>query len=197
MRIDAATVRDHARGCWVSLILPALGIDVPANPKRHGPCPVCGGRDRFRLDDQHGRGTWFCNQCDPQAGDGFALIQAVRNCNFKEALHLVAGILGLDATTSSRSRPTPQPLRINRVALAFQFELGALDHRLRAERIHEAAKGINLSTLSDGELDRVLSHVAQAYAEQNRADLFEGIADTLRARDITERISRERQARAA
>ena len=137
---------------------------------------------------------------------------SVRTTNDRILLHCFAGCtlndicesmgikpkdLFYDSGLPHSHRPVPKPPRINRVAQAFRFELAALDHRLRAERVHEAAKGINLSTLSDGELDRVLSHVAQAYAEQNRADLFEGIADTLRARDITERISRERQARAA
>ncbi len=49
-----------ARGHWAK-ILPALGVNILKN--RHQPCPVCGGKDRFRFDDQEGRGTWFCNQC--------------------------------------------------------------------------------------------------------------------------------------
>ena len=45
-----------ARGHW-SIILPALGVKVLKN--RHQPCPVCAGKDRFRFDDQEGRGTWM------------------------------------------------------------------------------------------------------------------------------------------
>lgn len=40
----------------------------------HGPCPVCGGKDRFRFDDKDGRGTWFCSKCDPQSGGGLLLL---------------------------------------------------------------------------------------------------------------------------
>ncbi|EKW84844.1 zinc-binding domain of primase-helicase family protein, partial [Escherichia coli 97.0007] len=58
-----------ARGHW-SRILPALGVNVLKN--RHQPCPVCAGKDRFRFDDQEGRGTWFCNQCG--AGDGLGMV---------------------------------------------------------------------------------------------------------------------------
>ncbi|HAU4420604.1 TPA: hypothetical protein JDY45_22925 [Citrobacter freundii] len=47
-----------ARGKW-PVILQMLRIDVPENG-RHGPCPKCGGKDRFRLDDLDGRGTWIC-----------------------------------------------------------------------------------------------------------------------------------------
>ncbi|EJO0550628.1 primase-helicase zinc-binding domain-containing protein, partial [Salmonella enterica subsp. enterica serovar Bareilly] len=43
-----------ARGKW-PVILQMLRIDVPENG-RHGPCPKCGGKDRFRLDDLDGRG---------------------------------------------------------------------------------------------------------------------------------------------
>jgi DNA primase len=28
-----------------------------------GPCPFCGGRDRFRVQPQEG--LWFCRQCSP------------------------------------------------------------------------------------------------------------------------------------
>jgi putative DNA primase/helicase len=46
---------------------------VPSG-KRHGPCPVCGGKDRFRFDDKDGRGTWYCSQCEPSSGGGLLLL---------------------------------------------------------------------------------------------------------------------------
>ncbi len=92
-RLDATVIRGQAMGRWREISL-RLGMDIPASPKQHGPCPACGGKDRFRFDDQDGKGTWFCNQCQPQAGDGFALVQNVRSCNFPQALQLVADALG-------------------------------------------------------------------------------------------------------
>lgn len=68
-----------ARGHWAQ-ILPALGVNILKN--RHQPCPVCGGKDRFRFDDQEGRGTWFCNQCG--AGDGLALVTRALNVDISE-----------------------------------------------------------------------------------------------------------------
>lgn len=59
-----------ARYQWPQLFK-QLGINIPEH-HRHGPCPCCGGKDRFRMDDLDGRGTWFCNQCG--AGDGLDLI---------------------------------------------------------------------------------------------------------------------------
>ena len=45
-----AMVKIAAHGRWPE-ILAALGIDPAALRNRHGPCPGCGGRDRFRFDD--------------------------------------------------------------------------------------------------------------------------------------------------
>lgn len=78
-----------ARGHW-SRILPALGVNVLKN--RHQPCPVCAGKDRFRFDDQEGRGTWFCNQCG--AGDGLALVSKVLDVGISEAADRINGIIG-------------------------------------------------------------------------------------------------------
>lgn len=82
-----------ACGHWPEL-LAGLGIDTPARGK-HGPCPACGGRDRFRLDDKTGRGTWICNQCG--TGDGLDLVGKVTGKSAKEAAELVAPLVGLSA----------------------------------------------------------------------------------------------------
>jgi putative DNA primase/helicase len=79
-RLNSDEIRAQAHGRWRSILL-HLAIDVPPTPKKHGPCPACGGKDRFRFDDKDGRGTWFCNQCRPQAGDGFALMRSVKGCH--------------------------------------------------------------------------------------------------------------------
>ncbi|WP_421247190.1 DUF927 domain-containing protein [Aeromonas jandaei] len=81
-----------ANGNW-PCVLGALGISVPQRGK-HGPCPVCGGKDRFRLDDKEGRGTFFCNGCG--AGDGLDLVAKATGKPIKEAAAMVAPLVGLD-----------------------------------------------------------------------------------------------------
>lgn len=93
-RTDWTEMKPRARGRWVNLIFPALGIVVPDSPMRHGPCPMCGGTDRFRCDDKDGDGTWFCNGCEPHAGDGLSLVRHVKRCDFLSAVRLVADVLG-------------------------------------------------------------------------------------------------------
>lgn len=79
-----------AAGFWPQL-LPALGISIHASGS-HSACPVCGGKDRFRFDNQDGRGTWHCNQCG--AGDGLNLVEKALEVSAKEAAIKIADMLG-------------------------------------------------------------------------------------------------------
>lgn len=97
-------IADRARGRWRE-ILPALGIASALLKAKHGPCPVCGGKDRFRFDDKGGAGTWYCNQshstettkASGSAGNGFALLMDFKRCDFAEAARLVETIIGTDS----------------------------------------------------------------------------------------------------
>lgn len=94
MKINEITTQ--AVGKWQS-IFSSLGIDV-GNGK-HCPCPVCGGKDRFRFDNKNGRGTYICNQCG--SGDGLELIKNYYHCDAKEASNKVAEYLNLRNTSTS------------------------------------------------------------------------------------------------
>jgi len=82
---------DEAVGRWLG-ILPALGIEAKFLRNKHGACPICGGKDRFRFDDKNGKGTWFCSHCGP--GDGFKLLQEYHGWDFSKAAKEVDGIVG-------------------------------------------------------------------------------------------------------
>lgn len=87
-----AKFHKQAESKWRDILV-QIGIDDNVLDGRHHPCPVCGGTDRFRFDDKDGRGTWFCNQGQPQAGDGIVLVQKFCGINFVEALERVDKIL--------------------------------------------------------------------------------------------------------
>lgn len=91
-------IAEECVGRWHG-IYNSLGIEV--GDGKHCKCPICGGKDRFRMDNKDGRGTFFCNNCG--AGDGFALIQKVLGCGFKEAAKEIEAILG--TVTSSQNIP--------------------------------------------------------------------------------------------
>ena len=88
MKINEITAQ--AVGKW-DYVFQSLGIEV-GNGK-HCPCPVCGGKDRFRFDNQNGRGTYICNQCG--SGDGLELIKNYYHSDAKEASSKVAECLNL------------------------------------------------------------------------------------------------------
>lgn len=85
-------VTHAAAGQW-PFVLTGLSIEIANSPRRHTACPACGGKDRFRFDD-NGRGSFICNQCG--AGDGLDLIQKVKHCDAAEAARMVADVLGID-----------------------------------------------------------------------------------------------------
>ena len=116
--MNQAELKEQARGRWQS-ILKYYGITVHAD-NRHQPCPTCGGTDRFRFDDRDGRGTWFCSQCEPHAGDGFALLRKVKGWSFPQTLEEVAAFLRLP-------EPTPPPkARTNLAAVRRTAPYGTL-----------------------------------------------------------------------
>ena len=78
-------IADAARGRWEE-ILAHFHIQLPPRGK-HGPCPACGGKDRFRFDDKEHRGTFYCSACG--AGDGFYLLRNVKGVSIIEAADLV------------------------------------------------------------------------------------------------------------
>jgi putative DNA primase/helicase len=93
---------ERARGRWHG-ILTELGVSPKLLENRHGPCPLCGGNDRFRFDDKGGRGTWICNNCG--AGDGPELVKRLAHVDFKEAANLVEKFIG-----RIPKRPPPKPI---------------------------------------------------------------------------------------
>jgi putative DNA primase/helicase len=62
---------------------------------KHGSCPLCGGKDRFRFDDIEGSGSYYCNQCG--AGNGILMVRKLKGWDFATAARAVDEIIGVDA----------------------------------------------------------------------------------------------------
>jgi len=88
--MDCERLKREAKGRWLG-VFESFGIDVGVG--KHQPCPVCGGKDRFRFTDKHGNGNYFCNGCDP--GDGFDLIMKYTGLSFSETIQKVSEIIGV------------------------------------------------------------------------------------------------------
>ena len=93
-----------ARGHWREILL-ALGAEERFLTGRNGPCPVCGGKDRFRFTDWNQDGWYFCNQCGP--GSGILLLRRLHGWDHAEACRQVDRVLEADP----RPAPPPKPAR--------------------------------------------------------------------------------------
>lgn len=85
-----SSITEAARGRWRD-ILEALGIPGRFLSKRNGPCPQCGGADRWRFTDYDDAGGWWCNHCG--TGDGFELLQQFHGWDFKTTANEVKKML--------------------------------------------------------------------------------------------------------
>lgn len=77
--------RKVACGKWPGIL--GRWLDERALAGRHTACPMCGGKDRFRMDDKEGAGTWICSNCG--AGDGFHLLEQINGWTFQQAAEYV------------------------------------------------------------------------------------------------------------
>lgn len=107
-------LREICKGRWPSLMA-MFGLDRRYLTGRHGPCPVCGGNDRFRFDDKGGMGSWICSQCG--SGDGFSLLMRVKGWDFKQVAAEVEAIVGKAEPVESRRDRDEKALRdaMNRI----------------------------------------------------------------------------------
>lgn len=93
MRYDAHAIHATLGASGWLRVLAGAGIDERFLKDRHGPCPRCGGKDRYRFDNKYGRGDYYCNGCG--AGDGFKLLIGALGIDFAEARRRVMSVAGL------------------------------------------------------------------------------------------------------
>lgn len=100
-------IRHEVLGKWLG-ILPCLGIDEQYLRKKHGPCPVCGGRDRYRMINKEGRGEFYCSHCGP--GDGFDLLMRFHGWDFKTVAKEVRRFMGVVEKEPEQKKADPSVL---------------------------------------------------------------------------------------
>jgi putative DNA primase/helicase len=97
-----------AHGRWPDILM-ARGLDSSFFNGRSGPCPFCGGKDRFRWAQNKFGGVWVCNQCTSgKYADGFKLLMRhMGYTSFRDAADDVREFFG----TSSTIKPIPREQR--------------------------------------------------------------------------------------
>lgn len=102
---------EAARGKWRGIIM-SFGMDRSFLTGKHGPCPLCGGSDRFRFDDKEGRGTYFCSGCG--AGTGMDLVTKFAGLDFKAAADQIDTLVG--NIRPEKPKPVRSPQQCQRMS---------------------------------------------------------------------------------
>lgn len=101
-----AYVKGRAAGRWPEILSALAHVSSDYLTGRHGPCPKCGGTDRWRFTNLDDGGGGICNQCG-KFGDGFALLQSICGWDSKETLRRVAEHLGCQGGGNGKGARDP------------------------------------------------------------------------------------------
>jgi len=122
---------DQAKAMPITDIVGMLQIQGlrRAGIEQMGPCPVCGGVDRFSINMP--KNLFNCRHCG--GGDGIKLVELVQGCDFKAALAFLCG----EADVSL----DPEEVKRRRKRAAEQRERSEAENaRYRAKAISDAKK---------------------------------------------------------
>jgi len=129
-KVNITELKALARGRWQDIFATIAGVQLdPGCQKRHGPCPKCGGVDRFRAIDLD-NGALFCNQCfSTKNGDGIAALGWLTGRPFKEVVSTLCEYLGAKPLHKSNSKPAePRLFATPRGIVRYYVELLERQH---------------------------------------------------------------------
>jgi putative DNA primase/helicase len=85
-----ADLIDRARSARIEDELARRGITLRGRgSERCGPCPQCGGDDRFSINTR--KQVFNCRGCGARGGDAIALVRFLDGCGFREAVEALCG----------------------------------------------------------------------------------------------------------
>jgi hypothetical protein len=103
--MDFADLIDQARTVPIESEIARRFIKLRGKADRCGPCPRCGGRDRFAINVR--KQCWNCRGCD-RGGDVISLVEHLDDCSFAVAVETLTGeerpIAARPATPSAKPK---------------------------------------------------------------------------------------------
>jgi hypothetical protein len=161
-RADWSSWIDEARGADPLVVAQALGVTLKkAGVEWIGPCPACGGTDRFAINTR--KRVFNCR--GSEGGDTIAMVEHICGCSFIEAVEQITG-----GTRPDRSRDEKPEERAARLKRNAERNLGA-QQRLESDRKAEAARARADEQAVHQVLDRAIpiwgTH-AEAYMREGR-----------------------------
>lgn len=133
-----------------------------------GPCPRCGGSDRFVVRPNGRDGAppaWWCRQCHPDAGSAIDFVMWRDDCEFADAVRWLAdregmlahGIVPRDlAETRARIHESERREREHREAARAHLERAYREHELQAAlmRHGEVVEALVAGGISEAAIER-------------------------------------------
>jgi phage/plasmid primase-like uncharacterized protein len=92
--IDSAVI-DRARTYPIERVAAEHNLKLRGKNERIGPCPICGGTDRFSINIK--KQLFNCRGCR-KGGDVIAIMQFLDGCDFREACTILTGKAPSDST---------------------------------------------------------------------------------------------------
>jgi len=99
--VIAPRIIDCARSVRIEDECERRGIHLRGAIDRCGPCPICGGHDRFAVHIH--KQKWLCRHCGKGGGDAISFVQFIDGCGFVEAVELLRG----EAARPQARQPAP------------------------------------------------------------------------------------------
>jgi phage/plasmid primase-like uncharacterized protein len=143
----------RARSVPIAAVLAARGHQLQrCGGELTGPCPVCGGRNRFNVNLK--KSVWVCRGCN-KGGDVIELVRHLDGCGFAEAIARLTGEIWptpqVAAAPPQRQRAQPSPHRD--AALRIWHYAGSI-FGTPAQTYLTNTRGIDLTQIPD--IDEVL-----------------------------------------
>lgn len=131
---------DESKAIPMTDVIDRLGI---SGLKRNGaemvgPCPHCGGRDRFAVNLRSN--LFLCRQCNVTGGDQVALVQSVLGMGFRDALAWLMGdeAAEIDPAEAERRRARAREAKDRQERDAIRYRNAAIG---RGRKIWEKCSG--------------------------------------------------------
>jgi len=175
--IDLLAVKAEAIGKWANILKNHAPILKPIieRGKKHGPCPLCGGKDRARChNDFDETGGILCNQCGGGA-DGIAVLEWANDWTFTEALQAVSG-----KRFSVKAKPQKKVTQPITPASFPEMQKDKLYWLTEKRKISEAIVDINCVGYKDGLYtfpyfqDQKLVNIQSRNEQKTRFELVKG-----------------------
>ena len=126
---ELATLRDEADAvtCWTWADF--KGWKLGPGPDKAGPCPNCGGTDRFAIHTT--KNTFNCRRCDLSGKGVIDLVMQTEKLKFVAACELITGRRVADPVSAEEAA------RIHMEAQRREWERAAEEERRRLRAISE------------------------------------------------------------